>query len=165
MQQQYFGKYRGTVLDNADPANIGRVRAKVPDVPAATAWAMPCVPFAGPNAGLFALPAIGAGVWIEFEQGNPAYPIWTGGYWNAGELPAAGRLAPAGPSIVLQTTGKNVLTISDAPGPAGGILLKTATGAMISLSDAGITIANGKGAVIALVGPTVSVNEGALTVV
>ena len=26
---------------------------------------------------------IGAGVWIEFEQGDPDYPIWTGGFWGS----------------------------------------------------------------------------------
>jgi uncharacterized protein involved in type VI secretion and phage assembly len=161
---QYFGKYRGTVLDNADPMKIGRVRAKVPDVPAATAWAMPCVPFAARHAGLFAVPPIGAGVWIEFERGDPAHPIWTGGFWNsAAELPAPPALP--GQSIVLQTAEQNALVISDAPGPAGGIVLKSTTGAMISISNVGITIANGQGATIVLLGPTVDVNEGALTVV
>jgi len=31
--------------------------------------------------GLFALPSVGAGVWIEFEHGDPDYPIWSG-CWN-----------------------------------------------------------------------------------
>ena len=51
------------------------------------------------------------------------------------------------------------------PGPTGGILIQTTTGAMISVSDIGITISNGKGAVISMLGPTVDVNAGALTVV
>jgi len=55
--------------------------------------------------------------------------------------------------------------ISDVSGPAGGILLKTTTGAMISITDVGITISNGKGAIITMMGPTVDVNAGALTIV
>jgi hypothetical protein len=54
--------------------------------------------------------------------------------------------------------------ISDVPGPTGGILLKTTTGAMIAVNDIGITISNGKGATIAMTGPTVTVNNGALVV-
>jgi len=54
--------------------------------------------------------------------------------------------------------------ISDVPGPTGGILLKSATGALISITDVGITISNGKGATIAMNGPTVTVNAGALVI-
>jgi hypothetical protein len=68
-------------------------------------------------------------------------------------------------SIVLQTVGQNTLMISDTPGPAGGFLLKSATGALIAINDAGITISNGQGATIVLTGPSVTINEGALSVV
>ena len=40
------------------------------------------------------------------------------------------------------------------PGPTGGILIQTTTGAMISVSDVGIVISNGKGAVINIAGGT-----------
>lgn len=165
----YLGKYRGTVLNNVDPMQIGRLMVQVPDVSNVlpSTWAMPCLPFAGIQSGLYAVPAIGSGVWIEFEQGNPDYPIWVGGFWgSAAEVPA---LALAGPpalqQVVVQTTLQNTLMISDVPGPTGGILLKSATGAMISITDTGITISNGQGASIAMVGPSVSVNAGALEVV
>jgi hypothetical protein len=55
--------------------------------------------------------------------------------------------------MVLQTSLGNAVTISDLPGPGGGIVLKSATGASIAVGDAGIFIANAKGASIALVGP------------
>jgi hypothetical protein len=72
---------------------------------------------------------------------------------------------PAVPGITIQTTLKNGIVISDTPGPTGGILIQTTTGAMISVSDIGIVISNGKGAIINMIGPTVDVNAGALTVV
>ena len=53
----------------------------------------------------------------------------------------------------------------EPPGPTGGILIQTTTGAMISVSDVGIIISNGKGATINMVGPSVDINLGALTVV
>jgi Type VI secretion system/phage-baseplate injector OB domain len=166
---QYFGKYRGTVANNVDPMQMGRIQAIVPDVTGLvpTSWALPCVPMAGPQAGLFIVPTVGAAVWIEFEQGNPDYPIWTGGFWgSAAEVPALALAAPPGVQpIVLQTIGQTTLMISDMPGPTGGILLKTATGAMISISTIGITITNGQGATIMLAGPSVTINEGALAVI
>lgn len=166
---QLFGKYRGLVANNIDPMQMGRIQAIVPDVGNAipTSWALPCVPMTGIQAGVFVVPPIGAAVWIEFEQGNPDYPIWTGGFWgSAAEVPAlALATPPALQSIVLQTVGQNTLMISDAPGPTGGFLLKTTTGAMIAINDVGITISNGKGATIVMAGPSVTINNGALAVI
>ena len=166
---RYYGKYRAVVLDNVDPLRLGRVQVQVPDVLGAGVghWAMPCVPLAGHQSGVFLLPQVGAPVWVEFEQGDAELPIWAGGYWlDAAELPP---LAHAGltiaPSLVLQTPSQNAIAISDLPGPDGGILLKTQSGAMIAINDAGITISNGRGASIVLSGPMVTVNEGALTVI
>jgi uncharacterized protein involved in type VI secretion and phage assembly len=112
------------------------------------------------------LPWVGSGVWIEFEQGNPNYPIWVGGFWgSAAEVPALAQTAvPPLQAIVLQTQAQNSLLISDVPGPTGGILLKTSTGALLSINDVGITISNGKGATILMNGPVVTVNQGALVV-
>jgi len=166
---QYFGKYRGTVINNVDPLQIGRVMVQVPDVSniIPSTWAMPCVPFAGIQSGFYVVPPIGSGVWIEFEHGDSDYPIWVGGYWgSAAEIPALVLAAPPGvPQIVMQTTGQTTLVISDVPGPTGGILLKSSTGAMISISDTGIIISNGQGATLAMTGPAVTVNEGALEVI
>lgn len=164
-----YGKYRGTVVNNVDPLQIGRIQAMVPDLAGFIpgSWAMPCVPAAGINTGFFTLPMMGAGVWIEFERGDPDYPVWVGGYWgSAAEVPLMAHTVPPGVTgFTLQTPLKNGLVISDLPGPTGGILIQTSTGAMISVSDVGIVISNGKGAVINMTGPTVDVNLGALTVI
>jgi uncharacterized protein involved in type VI secretion and phage assembly len=155
------------VLNNVDPQQIGRLQLTVPDVPLAlSSWAMPCFPFSGVQAGAWMLPSVGAGVWVEFEQGDPDYPIWSGcWYGSAAEVPSLALAAPpALPNVVVQTTGQNTLMLSDVPGPTGGILLKTTTGAFISINDVGITISNGKGATIVMTGPSVTVNAGALVV-
>lgn len=166
---KFYGKYRGTVLDNIDPLQMGRLMVQVPDVSniIPSTWAMPCVPFAGIQSGFFAVPAIGAGVWVEFEQGNSDYPIWTGCFWgSAAEVPALALAAPpALQQVLIQTVGQNTLLISDVPGPTGGILLKSTTGAMIMINDTGITISNGQGATILMTGPSVTVNEGALEII
>ena len=53
------------------------------------------------------------------------------------------------------------VAISDLPGPTGGIMLKSSTGATLIVNDTGIYIQNGMGASITLVGPTVTINAGA----
>jgi uncharacterized protein involved in type VI secretion and phage assembly len=168
-QQRFYGKYRGTVVNNVDPLQIGRIQAIVPDVSGVspTSWAMPCVPVAGINTGVFTVPQLGSGVWMEFEHGDPDRPIWVGGYWGtAAEVPVLARtVPPAVNGLTIQTTLKNGIVVSDVPGPTGGILIQTATGATLSVSDVGIVISNGKGAVINMLGPTVDINAGALTVV
>ena len=110
---------------------------------------MPCVPVAGIQNGMFALPMIGSGVWVEFEQGDPDYPIWVGCFWgSAAEVPALARATPPGvQAITLQTPLQNGITVSDLPGPTGGIMLKSATGATLIVNDTGIYIQNGKGAI------------------
>jgi uncharacterized protein involved in type VI secretion and phage assembly len=167
--QKYLGKYRAVVVNTNDPLRLGRIQAIVPDLSndKPSSWAMPCVPLAGPHMGLYGLPPVGAQVWIEFEAGDPDRPIWVGGFWqSAGELPAvAGAAAPTAGPIILQTAQKNSMTLSDQAGPGGGIVLTSASGASIAVSDAGIFISNGKGASIALVGPSVIVNNGALEIV
>lgn len=165
---KYLGKYRGTVINNIDPMQIGRIQVMVPDVSNVipSTWAMPCLPVGGIQMGIFTTPPIGSGVWIEFEQGNPDYPIWTGCFWGtAAEVPALARtVAPAVPGITLQTTLQNGIVVSDMPGPTGGIMIKSTTGATLIVNDTGIYIQNGKGASIIMVGPTVTVNQGALVV-
>jgi hypothetical protein len=168
-EERFLGKYRGMVLNNIDPMQQGRLLVQVPDVAGLmpASWAMPCVPVAGIQNGLFALPIIGSGVWVEFEQGDPEHPIWVGCFWgSAAEVPALARLTPpAVPAITLQTPLQNGVTVSDLPGPTGGIMLKSTTGAMLIVNDTGIYIQNGKGAFITLIGPTVTINNGALTVI
>jgi uncharacterized protein involved in type VI secretion and phage assembly len=157
------------VVQNIDPMQMGRLMVQVPDVTSLIpgTWAMPCVPIAGIQNGMVALPLIGSGVWVEFEQGDPDHPIWVGCFWgSAAEVPALSRLTPPPLSaITLQTPLQNGLTISDMAGPTGGIMLKSTTGASLIVNDTGIYIQNGKGASIVMVGPSVTVNSGALVVV
>ena len=162
----FYGKYRGVVSDASDPLMIGRVRATVPDVlgDQESGWAMPCAPFGGDQTGFFAIPTVGAGVWIEFEHGDPEYPIWSGCWWgSAAEMPPA-LVAPPYQKLMIVTEGGQTVTLDDTPG-VGGITLETSGGQKIVLSPTGVEIDNGMGAVISLSGPQVSVNNGALDVI
>jgi Type VI secretion system/phage-baseplate injector OB domain len=94
---RFYGKYRGLVAINVDPLSLGRLKAMVPEVlgEIPSSWALPCAPYAGTGAGFFAVPPVGAGVWIEFEAGDVSRPIWTGAWWAAGEVPMDEKGIPA----------------------------------------------------------------------
>ena len=180
---KYFGIYSATVLNNIDPLQLGRITVSVTDVSGVTpsTFAKPCVPLAGKQMGTYMVPQIGAGVWIQFEAGDPDRPVWSGGWWGSlAEVPLAALAPPPlplGQNIVFQTGLEHLLMISDAipipmmapvPAPAppgsGGIILRSPTGAMIVVNDTGIYINNGKGATVELMGPSVLINKVALVV-
>ncbi len=166
MSGPFWGKYRGTVTSISDPLMVGRIQAQVPDVlgDQDSGWAMPCAPFGGSGMGFFALPAVGGGVWIEFEHGDPDYPIWVGSWFGSvAEVPPI-LLAPPYRKLLIKTEGGNSILLDDTPG-IGGITLETASGQKVSLTPLGIEIDNGLGGKITMQGPQVSVNEGALEVV
>lgn len=142
-QRQYFGKYRGKVRSAADPMRLGRVQVEVAAVPAVRsgAWALPCFPVSG----MFLVPEVGSNVWVEFENGDPATPIWTGIFYDqAAKVPQLARSVPPGASL---------------------FVIQTAGGAGIAVRDGQVHVLNGQGALIALTGPQVDINLGALTIV
>jgi hypothetical protein len=125
---RFYGKYRGLVVTNLDPTQTGRLKALVPEVlgEIPSGWALPCQPFTGTGAGLYAVPQTGAGVWIEFEAGDTSRPIWSGGWWAAGEVPMDEMQTPSMPTrkILRSELGlmvslddlQQTITISDALG-------------------------------------------------
>ena len=162
MTGQFLGKFRGVVTDNSDPLFLGRVRARVQDVLGEndSGWALPSLPYAGKGVGLFLVPPVDASVWIEFEHGDPDYPIWTGCFWSQGELPAT----PAVAEMKVLKTDAGTITINDLPG-VGGITIETSAGMKIVINMQGIEINDGIGGSIKLTGPQISINDGALEVI
>ena len=162
----FYGKYRGKVENNIDPLQQGRLQVSVPAVlgDGRLSWAMPCVPFAGSQVGLFAIPPVGANLWIEFEGGDTDFPIWTGCFWGTGEVPAAPALA----ETKMLKTGSITLTLSDLPG-AGGLTIEVnppavTTPLKLVFNASGIELSNGS-ASVKLTPASVSVNNGALEVI
>ena len=102
---------------------------------------MPCVPYAGPDVGIAFLPESGSGVWIEFEGGDVSYPIWTGGYWREGEVPADA----ADHVKVIITTAPHKIEFDD---DQGSITLSDPNGNTVTLDSSGITLTNGQSTVV-----------------
>ncbi len=175
-KQKFYGKYRGMVVSGLDPEGRGRIQVQVADVlgMGVSTWAMPCLPFAGMQMGMYIVPPPNAGVWVEFEKGDPDYPIWTGFWWGSrAEVPITAQTAPpALPLVLLETALKNGFVISDTPVPAvpplpmglpaGRIILRSGT-SYIRIDAAGISIFGPKVTINSSAGP-VDVNGGALTV-
>lgn len=141
-RRQFWGKYRGLVVDNEDPMMLGRLQVSVPQVlgEVLTAWAMPCVPYAGLEVGFCLVPPIDAAVWVEFEGGDPDYPIWAGCFWREGERPVEAEL----PTMRMIQTGSCQLVLNDLPGE-GGFTLRVIDPAVavpitISASSEGLSI-------------------------
>ena len=158
VRARYYGKYRGVVVD-VDAATM-RVKASVPAVLGGitSGWASPCVPYAGPQVGFVMLPDIGSGVWIEFEGGDVSLPIWTGCYWNTGDVPTS---ASTTQKSIVTKAGNLIFDIS-----AGSVTLENASAAnpnTLVINQTSLTLTAAEDSVA--VGPaSVSVNNGALEV-
>lgn len=115
-RKRFYGKYRGLVTNVDDPEQVGRILAQVPEILglSGTTWATPCTPYPGAGEGWFVIPAVGAGVWIEFEAGDPSRPIWTGGWFGRGDVPRDEAGIVASPQLkLLRTSGALILALDD----------------------------------------------------
>jgi len=160
-----YGKYRGVVTDNIDPEHLGRIQARVPSLlgQRSTGWATPCIPYAGQesdgtNVGFFLIPPVGANVWIEFEEGQLEYPIWSGCFWANGQVPSGAT----SPYVKVIATDFANITIDDQ---GHSLAVQTKTGLKMTMDASGITLSNGPSSSIALTQASVSINNGALEVV
>ena len=168
----YYGIYRGAVVNNVDPEFRGRIMARVTDVTGifTTSWAEPVVPFAGPNAGHISIPPINAGVWIQFENGDPDKPVWLGGLWGSTiESPALAKLitstGPAGAATLIQTIDMNYIIVADkgmftALIPSGGIVISAGPSTIV-IDKTGIKMVAPS---VMINGATVTFNGGALVI-
>jgi uncharacterized protein involved in type VI secretion and phage assembly len=139
MRSRHYGKYRAVVVDVDDPKKMGRITVNVPEVlqETETPWALPAAPFAGPDHGLVLIPEVGDGVWIEFEAGDISRPIWSGGWWDEGEMPA-----PADTQVrVLVTKTKQKIVLDDKEKE---IQLLQSNGAEIKMTDDDVTVTIGQ---------------------
>ncbi|CAN5744272.1 phage baseplate assembly protein V [soil metagenome] len=171
VRNRFFGKYRGTVKGNDDKTKRGRLLVRVPAVLGELeVWAMPCVPYAGKEVGFFALPEAETGVWVEFEGGDPSFPIWSGFFWADKELPGESKAAMKilrtkaitmkldddGEEWSLESTKGADAKLSDS------ITLETES-ASVTIDD-GVTAEAGASAKTELTESELSVHDGALKV-
>lgn len=144
VDHKFYGKYRGIVIDNNDPENLGRLKVMVPSVlgnDVVTGWAIPCLPYGGAaDQGFFFIPEVNAGVWVEFEAGDLEYPIWVGTFWSkpggATELPKPADSQSPPTSKIIKTKKGHTIELADKDGDEG-IKLLHSKGAIIEFSSNG----------------------------
>ncbi len=166
--KRFAGKFKGTVVENVDPLQQGRLKVRVPDVLGADAciWAHSASPLAGRGMGMYFIPPNDSGVWIEFEQGDPDSAVWTG-CWrgSSSDVPSDGTAAPArNPPIVIQSETNNKIIVSSESGKAIRLETGSANGPFIEITQDSIKLGSGSGAVIEIKGNKVSINDPALVV-
>lgn len=159
MERRFYGKYRGFVVDNDDPEQLGRLRLRVPSVlgdEVVTGWAMPCVPYGGnADQGVLFVPQVDAGVWVEFEEGDLEFPVWVGTFWSkpggTSELPKPNEATGAeagsvqGPPTrkIIKTEKGHTIQFEDKDGEEMVILVEATNGHVVTLDKDGIKITDG----------------------
>lgn len=157
LRGRFYGKYKGSVTE-VEKNGRGRIKAKVPAVfqDQTTGWCDPCVPYAGKGVGFAFLPEVGAGVWIEFEAGDPSRPVWSGCYWREDEFPDQ-----AGPKKkLIRTKSGHQITFDD---DQESIEVTDPNKNTVTFDKDGIALKRGNGQVVVSDQET-NVNHGAMQV-
>ena len=172
-----YGKYRGIVTGTDDPNRKGVLRVRVPSVLGDTEVdAEPCFPYGGADGIAFAaIPPVGAGVFVEFVEGDISAPVWVG-VWTREALPSEAGTPPdvklwktaAGHRILLDdTSGQETLTIVSGKDAKitltsqGSIELEDSAGNKATLDAAAqsVTLADAAGNEVALSSTGVEVKD------
>jgi uncharacterized protein involved in type VI secretion and phage assembly len=158
VRNRYYGKYRGIVVNNDDPENLGRITAQVPEVlqENETPWAMPAFPLAGGDHGLVLIPEVGDGVWIEFEAGDLSRPIWSGCWFARDERPQP----DTSNARLLATTAGHKLILDD---DNGQVQLVHSGGAEVTMTDSEITLQLGRSKIV-ISASEININDGMIVV-
>ena len=159
VEQSFYGKYRGFVVDNADPEQLGRLKLRVPSVlgnEVVTGWAMPCVPYGGDaNQGFLFIPEVDAGVWVEFEEGDLEFPVWVGTFWSKPggetELPKPndadgaeqGSVQDPPTRKIIKTMKGHTLQFEDADGEEMVLIVEAVNGHTVLMDKEGLKIIDG----------------------
>ncbi len=167
--RKFYGKFRGSVVNNVDPMRMGTRAGDRPGRDRGGAVELGHALRAGGRAadGLLHRAADRRGGVGGVRAGRPGLSRSGPAVSGAARprcRPWRRRSCPGCRALCFQTTAQNGLLISDTPGPTGGLMIQLATGASILINQTGITIQNGKGAMITMNGPVVNINTGALTI-
>ena len=137
-QPAFAGLYAGVVTAVEDTSFRGRVQVAVPsvfgsDATDAAVWARPCFP-----AGQFSVPDTGDRVWVAFEDGNPAAPVWLGIWYPPSAVPGDAQVSPPRRRL-LRSVGGHQILFDDTSGAARVVVVHSG-GAQIEMTATDVTI-------------------------
>jgi len=108
---KFYSSYRGYVIDNNDEEGLGRIKVKIPSVTKNRnhpTWAYPKTQMGGNGYGMQFLPLVGDVVWVEFEHGDPRFPLWSFAHYTQDDKPEEfvspqvyGFKSPKGQTIII----------------------------------------------------------------
>ena len=151
LDEKRYGKYRGIVVDNADPEQRARLKLRIASVlgEQESDWALPCLPYGGSGTlGFFMVPDVDAQVWVEFEEGDINRPIWVGTFWQASGDPPEDAAKDEPTTRMLQTTAGHILQFDDADGEERFRLFHPADAEMLIESDGTVSVTDASGALL-----------------
>jgi len=143
---KYYGKYSGAVTDNQDKDQVGKIKVNVPSVFGSDmeVTARPCLTY-----GHFFIPSVGTKVWVEFEAGDPNFPIWVGAWYPQGSTPPQAANSPPD-NRVIQTASGHTIEIMDKDG-AEKIVIKHKGNSFVSIDkDGTVIVGNQNGSMLVL---------------
>ncbi|HXF60641.1 MAG TPA: phage baseplate assembly protein V [Caldilineaceae bacterium] len=181
---RHYGVYPAVVVDNQDPAGLGRVRIRLPwltdpDGAGYEAWARIATLMAGANRGSWFIPEPDDEVLVAFEAGDGRRPYVLGALWNGVDSPPETMQAgnpirsltsrsgikitlddsDGAVQLTLETPGGQRIVCTDSP---AALELTDANGNRITLDAAGITLETP--AKLSISAGTVEVSAGMVTV-
>ena len=75
---RFYSTYRGIVINNEDPLKLNRLQIEVPDITQTLVWAYPKgQPGPLQSGAKYLTPEINDVVFVEFQSGDPNYPLWS----------------------------------------------------------------------------------------
>ena len=145
---KFYGKYSGDVINNEDAEQRGQITVRVPSIFGVSGnsdfLARPCLP-----AGHFFVPPVGAKVWVEFEAGNLAHPIWVGTWYPVDSTPPEAAVSPPDQRIIHTPSG-HIVQFGDREGEEK-ITIKHKDNSFISIDkDGSVMIGNRQGSTVIL---------------
>lgn len=113
---RFYSIYRAIVIDNEDPLNLNRLLIHVPDITNNNVWAFPKhQPGSNGYGAKYLTPQKDEIVYVEFQTGDPQYPIWSFHGWAETQVPddlkgtkVAGFITPNGNKVKLDDVGNIV---------------------------------------------------------
>lgn len=157
MADMYYAKYTGVVVDNQDAQKLGILQVSVPTIfpPDERVPARAALPF-----GHFFVPEVDTRVWVEFEGGDPEFPLWTGVQHSAGTWPDEAAASP--PTVrAVKTVSGHLLIFDDTDGAESIILTDGKNAHELRFDADGVTLTDGKnGHVIVFDSGGVTITDG-----
>jgi uncharacterized protein involved in type VI secretion and phage assembly len=143
---KYYGKYAALVTNVSDPEKRGQIQVTIPSIYGATdvVWARASFPY-----GHFYVPPIGAQVWVEFEGGDPRYPLYTGAWYPTSLVPKEAQDDPPANRVIQMPSG-HTIELQDKAGEEK-VVIRHKDNSFVTLDkDGSVVVSNKNGSHIYL---------------